>query len=252
MHPILFKIGPITIYSYGVFIASAVLLAFSVSIKEAKRKKLNPKIASDLGFYIILTGIIGARLGYILVNPKEFIKNPFLIVEVWKGGLVFVGGFILAFMFALFYLRKKKQPILKWLDTFAYGIPLGQFIGRIGCFMAGCCYGKPCNYAWCIEFKDPYSIAPTNIPLHPTELYHSFAGLITFFILTFIRKRSKDGEVFLWLVILYSFFRFIIEFFRGDPRPYLGPLSITQWIAVIMFLVGLILVVKAKFKTNKS
>ncbi len=240
MHPILFRIGPITIYSYGIFIASAVFLAFAVSIKEAKRKGLDPKMASDLGFYIIIMGIIGSRLGYVLVNPDEFIKNPILIFEVWKGGLVFIGGFILAFLFLLFYLRKKKQPILDWLDTFALGVPLGQFLGRIGCFMAGCCYGKVCKLPWAVKFQDPLSLAPKGIPLHPTQLYHSIAGLITFFVLFLTRKRLRNsGRVFFLLLILYSFFRFLIEFFRGDPRPYLGPFSITQWLSIFIFWAGI-------------
>ncbi len=240
MHPILFKIGPITIYSYGLFIASAVFLAFGVIMKEARRKNLDPKIASDLGFYVIIMGIIGSRLGYVIIAPKEFIEDPLLIIKIWKGGLVFLSGFILAFVFCILFLRKKKQPIWEWLDTFAFGLPLGQFVGRIGCFMAGCCYGKVCNYPWAVKFHDPFSLAPINVPLHPTELYHSLAGLLTFLILLFSRKKLRRGQTFLLLVILYSLFRFTIEFYRGDPRPYLGPLSITQWLCVPMFILSCI------------
>ncbi len=252
MHPVLFKIGPITIYSYGIFIASAVFLALAFSIKEAKRKGLDPKIASDLGFYSIIMGVIGSRLGYVLVNPSEFLKNPFLVFKLWEGGLVFISGFILGVLFLLFYLKKKKQPILDWLDTFAIGIPLGQFVGRIGCFMAGCCYGKVCRLPWAVEFHDPLSIAPQGVPLHPTQIYHSIAGLITFVVLFLVRKRVKtSGKLFFLLIVLYSFFRFIIEFFRGDPRPYLGPFSITQWLAIFMFFAGIFCVWKIKGQVHK-
>ncbi len=244
MHPILIKIGPITIYTYGFFIASAFLLALGWAGYEAKKQDLDPKIVSDLGFYLIIAGILGARLLYVLMNLRYFRSHPLESIMIWKGGLVFAGGAILGFITAIIYLRSKKQEIWKWADVFAPAIALGQFVGRIGCLMAGCCYGRYCTLPWAITFRDPNSLAPLNVPLHPTEIYHSLAGLVTFFVLCILKPRVKaTGTIFGIFLVLYGAFRFIIEFFRGDYRPMLGPLSFTQWTAMVLAFIGIGLII---------
>ncbi|GAB6887274.1 prolipoprotein diacylglyceryl transferase [Desulfothermus okinawensis JCM 13304] len=243
MHPVLIKIGPITIYTYGFFIASAFLLALGYVSREARKQYLDTKMVSDVGFYIIISGILGARVLYVLMNLKYFLNHPLEALMVWKGGLVFSGGAILGVFTAVLYLKSKKQDIWQWADLFAPGIALGQFVGRFGCLMAGCCYGRYCTLPWAITFKNPDSLAPINIPLHPTQLYHSMAGLVTFFILCFVKNRVRGrGLLFGFFLILYGVFRFSIEFFRGDFRPMLSIFSYTQWGALLLAIMGALIV----------
>ncbi len=239
MHPILIDIGPVTLYSYGFFIAAAILLGLGLSMKEARRKNLNHKLIPDLGFYLILGALAGSRLLYVLLNPLYFLENPLQIIQFWKGGLVFVGGAIAAGLIAWLYLNKKKEPFRKWLDAFAPGIAAGQALGRIGCIMAGCCYGKQCSLPWSVTFKNPNSLAPLNSPLHPTQLYHSLSGLIIFILLIAAKKKVRQpGQLFALFLMLYALFRFVVEFFRGDFRGHLGFLSVTQWIVCLVFVLG--------------
>ncbi len=243
MHPILIKIGPITIYSYGFFIASAFLLALAVTSREARRRDLNVSLVSDLGFYIIVSAIVGSRLLYVVIKWSYFKKHLLESLMIWKGGLVFVGGAILAMGVAVIFLKKKGEDPWIWADCMAPAIAIGQFVGRIGCLMAGCCYGRYCTMPWAITFTDPHSLAPLNVPLHPTEIYHSLAGLITFFILWLTRDRfKKKGQLFGLLMVLYGIGRFVIEFYRGDFRPMWGPLSMTQWMAAAISVCGLLLI----------
>ncbi len=252
MHPILFKIGPITVYSYGFFIASAFLLALGYVMREGKKIGLDPKMVSDFGFYLIVMGIVGARALYVIMNYKYFLAHPVESFMIWKGGLVFSGGAILGVAWAIFYLKKRGEDIWIWADLIAPGVALGQFIGRFGCLMAGCCYGRYCSLPWAITFKDPNSLAPINIPLHPTQIYHSLAGLVTFFILCILKSKINiKGIIFGIFLMLFGFFRFLIEFYRGDFRPMLGIFSYTQWMALFLICVGL-MIVFLRYNVGKS
>jgi phosphatidylglycerol:prolipoprotein diacylglycerol transferase len=247
MNPVLIDIGPLTIHSYGFFIAAGFLLGLSVAMHQAKQRGLDHKLVPDLGFYIILSAIVGSRLLYVLLEPAYFLDNPLQILQFWKGGLVFLGGALLAALVCLLVLRRKNQPFWPWADAFAPGIAAGQAVGRLGCLMAGCCYGKACSLPWSITFTQPNSLAPINVPLHPTQVYHSLAGLITLCILLLARKKmARPGELFALFLVLYSMFRFVIEFFRGDFRGYLGFLSVTQWVSAALFMAGLTLIIKAR------
>lgn len=249
MHPILIEIGPLTIYSYGFFIAAAILLGMGLTMHEARHKHLNPRIVSDLGFYLILGALIGSRLLYVFLNPVYFFSHPLEIIKFWKGGLIFVGGAIAAGLIAWIYLKQREGPFRDWLDAFAPGIAAGQAVGRIGCLMAGCCYGKQCSLPFAITFKLPNSLAPLHLPLHPTQIYHSLAGLCTFIILVLAkRKQLQPGQLFALFLMLYSLFRFGIEFYRGDFRGDLGVLSVTQWITTFVLLLGLTLMVRFRRK----
>jgi phosphatidylglycerol:prolipoprotein diacylglycerol transferase len=234
------NIGPITIYSYGFFVASAVLLALWIAHIEAKHRGLQSYLVPDLGFYLILGAIVGARLLYVLLNIQEFLAHPLAIIQFWKGGLVFFGGAVVSIVIGWIYLRWREQPFWVWTDAFAPGIAAGQALGRVGCLMAGCCYGKPTEVPWAITFTNPDSLAPLFIPLHPTQMYHSLAGLITFIVLCIFKRRlTKPGQLFSLFLMCYGIFRLTIEFFRGDFRGYLGILSFTQWGAIAMVLLGL-------------
>ena len=247
MHPVLINIGPLTIHSYGFFVAAAFLASMAWTCREARAKGLDHALVSDLGFYVVLGAILGARILYILINPVYFFHHPLEIVMFWKGGLVFLGGAIMATIAGYWYLSKKNQPLWKWMDAIAVSVPLGQAIGRIGCTMAGCCYGSPCELPWAITFTDPNSLAPVNIPLHPTQLYHCLAGLITFGILLGVKRFFKtDGTLTGLMLMIYALFRFSIEFFRGDYRGDFGIISVTQVIAFGVFCLGVGIVMYRK------
>jgi phosphatidylglycerol:prolipoprotein diacylglycerol transferase len=241
MHPILIEIGPLTIHSYGFFIAAGFLLGMWLAMREAPKYDLNPQFVPDLTFYLIVSAIVGSRILYVLLDPRPFVDNPLLAFQFWKGGLVFVGGIAAAVATAWVVIRVKGEPFWKWADAFAPAIAGGQFVGRIGCLMAGCCYGKPTDLPWALTFSHPQSLAPLHIPLHPTQIYHSLAGLITCIILLAVRsKLPGSGQRFGLFLLCFAFFRFSIELFRGDFRGTVGPLSLTQVAAIIIFSLGLV------------
>lgn len=233
MFPILFEFGPVTLHTYGLFVAAGFLLGIAWSMREAREYGLNPQVLSDVGFYIILGAILGARLMYVAINPVYFWNNPLEIFLFWKGGLVFSGGAILGAVFAIWFLRSRGQDIWIWMDVVAPGIGLGEAVGRIGCLSAGCCYGASCDLPWAITFYSPESLAPLFVPLHPTQIYHSLAGLTCFLVLRALKPHvHHPGWLMGVFLMLFGMFRFLIELFRADYRGELGVLSVTQLIAL--------------------
>ncbi len=242
MYPILFKIGPITLFTYGFMIAVAFVIAIIFVFREAHREGINTEKFADLGFFIIISGIIGSRILYILINWPEYLKHPLSIFKVWEGGLVFYGGILGAMITSVFLLKRYKLPFWEMMDIFAPAVVLAQAIGRIGCFMAGCCYGISTNIPWAVKFNNYNTLAPRNIFIHPTQLYHSFANIIIFLILIYIlrKRRHFKGQIFSLYICLYSVGRLLVEFFRGDSWKYFfGFMNLTQGISIIIFLCGL-------------
>ncbi|MEE8328568.1 MAG: prolipoprotein diacylglyceryl transferase, partial [Thermodesulfovibrionia bacterium] len=243
MYPILFKIGPVTLHTYGVLIALGFIVGIVLALHLGKEEGFVKEKILDIGFYALIAAIIGSRLLFVFIEYKHFIKNPIDIFKIWEGGLVFFGGLLLTVPVLLIYLKKNALPVWKTLDLFAPSLAIGHAIGRIGCFSAGCCYGKPTDLPWGITFNDPNSMAITGIPLHPTQLYESFAEFGIFIFLMVLRKhKGFDGQIMWTYVLLYSAARFIIEFVRGDRiRGFIyGDFSIAQGISVVLFLVALI------------
>ncbi|NCD25039.1 MAG: prolipoprotein diacylglyceryl transferase [Deltaproteobacteria bacterium] len=233
------QFGPFALHTYGLFVAAGFLLGIAWSMREARERGLDPDLLSDLGFYIILGAILGARILYVLINPVYYWHNPQEILMFWKGGLVFSGGAILATVFALVYLKRKKQDIWQWMDTLVPGIGLGEAVGRIGCLSAGCCYGAACDLPWAITFSHPESLAPLFVPLHPTQIYHSLAGLICFAVAISLKRRlPHSGWLMGIFLIMFAAFRFVIELFRSDYRGDFGPISVTQLIALGAIALG--------------
>ncbi len=219
MYPILLKIGSFTLHTYGVLLAMGFLSAVFIALKEARRVNIDPNIVMDLAFYILISALIGSRLFYVFSNWDEFRDEPISIFLFWRGGLVFYGGLICAFLVGLWYVKKKQLKFTPLADLVAPSIALGQAIGRLGCFSAGCCYGKPTEIPWAVTFKDPYTLAPRDIPIHPTQLYESLATFSIFLTLIIMRRRERfQGKLFWYYLLFYATARFIIEFFRGDPR----------------------------------
>lgn len=233
MHPVLVEFGFFRIFTYGLLVASGFFFAILLASHQSKKEGLDPQTILDLCFYILLSAILGARILYVVVEYKFFLTSPLDVFKVWKGGLVYYGGLILAGCFSVYYLRKKQLPIWKVADILAPSIALGQSIGRWGCFFAGCCYGVKTDVPWAITFHDPLSLAPLNVPLHPTQIYLSLNALLIFAFLLWLRKRkSFDGQLFWTYGVLYSIGRFVIEYFRGDDRGYFGLLSTSQFIGI--------------------
>lgn len=244
MHPILFRIGPFTLYTYGFMIAVAFLVTISLIYYEAGREGLETAKFADFGFFVIISGIIGARLLYVLTNPSEYLKHPLKIIMIWEGGLIFYGGILAAMVTSIFLLKRYCLPFWQTMDVLAPALALAQAIGRIGCFMAGCCYGRISSLPWSVAFNNPNTLAPMGVDLHPTQLYHMFANLTVFSILFYIlrKKRRFTGQVFCLYLCLYPVGRFLVEFFRGDSHIYLlGILNLTQVISIIILLSGIYL-----------
>jgi phosphatidylglycerol:prolipoprotein diacylglycerol transferase len=190
----------------------------------------------------IICAVIGARAFFVIVEGG--IEGSFWnIFKIWEGGLVYYGGVIFCAVFVISYSFIKKIKLIKLLDLIAPGIALGHFFGRLGCFSAGCCYGKPAELPWAVEFSSPDSLALTNIPLHPTQIYEAICNIIIFvFLHIYSKKQSKDGRIIALYLILYPIARFIIEFWRFDYRgnPILG-LSFSQFISIILLIIGIAL-----------
>jgi phosphatidylglycerol:prolipoprotein diacylglycerol transferase len=246
MYPILLKIGPITIYTYGSLLCLAFLAALWVAGREAQRVGLPSGRIWDLGFYLLAAALVGARALEVLLNLHRYVETPLDIFKVWDGGLAFQGGLLLAFITALAYIRRHGLPVWGTLDALALGIPLGQSIGRIGCFMAGCCYGRPTELPWGVTFTHPESLGPLGVKVHPTQLYESLLVLGVLAVLYHLRTRKRfDGQLLGTYFLLAGLARFVVEFFRGDPR---GPavvagMPVTQLTALVMALVGAVLLI---------
>jgi phosphatidylglycerol:prolipoprotein diacylglycerol transferase len=239
MYPVLLDIGPIRVFTYGFLLSLAFLAAMYTVGQEAKRRGLEPKRFYDLSFYAIIWAIIGSRLLQVLLEWDYFKAHPREIPALWKGGLAFQGGLVLGLLAVIFLLYRYRLPLWATLDTMALGVPLGQSIGRLGCFMAGCCYGKECSLPWAVTFTHPETLARPNVPLHPTQLYESLLSLGVFlFLLKFRHRQQFPGQIFGAYLMLAGAARFIVEFWRGDER---GPILIwgmasTQVIALVLTL----------------
>lgn len=240
MHPILIKIGPLTIHTYGVMIAAGFILGLALALRQARRQLIPAEKIIDLGFYMLLAAIVGSRLFFVIVNAGYYLKRPLDIFKIWEGGLVFYGGVIFAIPTAIWFIRKKALDLWDTADIFAPSLAIAHAIGRLGCLSSGCCYGREVHdLPWAITFSDPECLAPTGIPMHPTQLYESAGELINFLILIALRKyKSFKGRLFWTYLLNYSVVRFTVEFFRGDEaRGFLiGNISVSQGISILLFL----------------
>src|SRR3954447_6637323 len=240
MHPILFDFGPATIYTYGVLLASAYLLGLRLAMVRAKARGLDSNRVLDLGIYIIISALVGAKLLLLVTDFRTFTSNPRELITLARSGGVFYGGLILAVSVALWYIRKIGLPLWTTCDVFAPGIALGHVVGRFGCFFAGCCWGKPTDVPWAITFTNPYAAAnvgtPLNVPLHPTQLYEAGAEALILGLLLYTERRGRTypGRTFWLYMLLYAISRFVIEFYRNDERGTVGMFSTSQFISILL------------------
>jgi phosphatidylglycerol:prolipoprotein diacylglycerol transferase len=235
-------IGPLTLHTYGALLAVAFLAGLWIAHREAKRTGLDAARITDMAVYVLIGGLVGARLLLLLVDWRHYVENPRDLWTLLQSGGVFYGGLLGALPVAWWYARKHKLDGWRTADVLAPGVVLGQSIGRLGCFAAGCCWGRACDLPWAVTFKDPYVArqvgTPIDLPLHPTQLYESLATAIIFLLVLWIARHKKfHGQVALAYVTLYAAARFGIEFFRGDAARgvvFGGALSTSQFIALLM------------------
>lgn len=241
MYPRLFDLGPLTVYTYGVLLAAAYLAGLQLALARARRAGLDGARVMDLGIAVIIAALVGAKLLLVIVDFRYFSSNPRELLSLLRSGGVFYGGLILAVAVAFWYMRKHRMALWPTCDVFAPGIALGHVIGRMGCFFAGCCYGKATDVPWSVVFTNPLAAqnvgTPLNVHLHPTQLYEAGAELLIlgFLLGTERRGRPFPGRTFWSYMFLYGVSRFIIEFYRGDERGMVGGwLSTSQFISVIL------------------
>ncbi len=241
MYPRLLELGPFTIYTYGVLLAAAFLLGLRLATSRARRRGLDPGRILDLGIYIIVAAVVGGKLLLLVTDFQSFRANPADFLSLARSGGVFYGGLILAVLVAVWYMRRHRLALWPTFDVFAPGIALGHAVGRVGCFMAGCCWGRETTVPWGVTFTDPFTGSYVGTPLHqalhPTQVYEALAETaILFFLLWLERRRRGDfpGRTFWTYILLYGLTRYAIEFFRGDPRGTVWVFSTSQFISVLL------------------
>ncbi len=257
MFPILIRLGPITLHTYGLLVALGIFAGIKICIRAASKDGFSGKEVQDsiyqLGFYVMLSGILGARVFYVVTHWAEFSANITDVIKIWQGGLVFYGGLIGALVG--FYVWNRSKPFAAdWkqvTDWIAPSLAFGHALGRLGCFAAGCCYGKVTDEPWGVTFLNPDSLAPLGIPLHPTQIYESiFLILLGCFLLRRLSKTHQDpnrkrGAIFIEYLLIYSVGRFLIEFLRAD-EPLQGGLSPGQMVSLVIFASALAFAIKRK------
>lgn len=251
MHPILFSVGTWPVYSYGVLLAAAYLIGLQLGVVRARRAGIDPARVMDLGIYLIIAALVGAKLMLIAVDWEYFKSQPRELLSLVRAGGVFYGGLIAAVAVGLWLVRRYKLPAWTTGDLMAPGIALGHIVGRFGCLMAGCCYGRPTDVAWAITFTDPLAATnvgtPLGIPLHPTQLYDAGAELIILGLLLFTERKGRPfaGRTFWGYLLLYGISRFIIEFYRGDANrgTVMAGLSTSQFVSLLLVPASLLMLV---------
>ncbi|HON07297.1 MAG TPA: prolipoprotein diacylglyceryl transferase [Verrucomicrobiota bacterium] len=254
MCKVAFQLGNLTIYWYGIFVAAGILAGLWIASRYARLRGITAETIIDSGIWLVISGLIGARLFYVILNWKtNFANQPFYeVFMIQKGGLVYYGGLLGGILGGIIFSKIKKIPILRLLDVLAIGLPVGHFFGRIGCFMNGCCYGKETTLPWAVHFPSPHETFGKVV--HPTELYEAILNLALFFYLVRYYKKGKpDGSVAACYLISYGLLRFAVEFLRGDYPPYqllFGFLTPAQGLSVILIAIGIVLNLKLPGKVN--
>jgi phosphatidylglycerol:prolipoprotein diacylglycerol transferase len=250
MFPRLVHIGSFSLPTYGVLVALAFLAALWLASKFAQMRGISKEKVVNLGVYCALVGMLGAKVLMIALDP-EYRAHPLEVfsLETLQSAGIFFGGFILALVFAYFYMRRQQLPVLQTSDLFAPGVALGHGIGRLGCLAAGCCWGKPTHLPWGITFNNPDATTgvPLGIPLHPTQLYEALAeGIICAILINRLMRPHREGQIIGLYLALYGAVRFGVEFLRAHDasNPFGGPFVLEQWISLVAIAAGVYLMLR--------
>jgi phosphatidylglycerol:prolipoprotein diacylglycerol transferase len=252
MHPILFSIAGWPVYAYGVLLAAAYLAGLQLAVVRARRAGVDPAKIMDLGIYLIIAALVGAKLMLVVVDFKYFTSHPGELLSLVRAGGVFYGGLILSFAVGMWLIGRYKLPVWSTADLYAPGIALGHVIGRLGCLMAGCCYGRPTDLPWGITFTSPVAAdnagTPLNEALHPTQLYDAGAEMLILMILLTFERRGRPfaGRTFWLYIVLYAISRFIVEMFRGDPRGTIAGLSTSQFVSLVTLPIAVVMLIRLR------
>lgn len=247
----LFSIGPLTVHSYGLMIALGILVCVFMGMYRARKYGYKDEAVLDIAILGILSGFVGAKLLYVLVEFDSFLKNPMDVLG--SEGFVVYGGIIVGALVGILYCRIKKLPCWEYFDLLAPSIAVAQGFGRIGCFLAGCCYGRPTDAFWGVTFPEG-SFAPAGVPLIPTQLISSAGDfIITGILLVYSKHNKKAGNVGILYMLLYGIGRFLVECLRSDDRGTVGLLSTSQFISIGIILLAIILFFRHQiFKNTKK
>ena len=244
----LFSIGPLHIHGYGLMIGIGIIVAFAVAVKRAEKKGLNGDLVFNAGFFGLIGGIIGAKLMFYLTEIPAILEDPSILLD-FANGFVVYGGIITGILTAGIYCKVKKLEFLPVIDLVVPSIALAQGFGRIGCFLAGCCYGRQTDAWYGVTFPEG-GMAPAGVSLIPTQIISSVGDfLLGFLLIVLARKKRNRGLITGLYFLLYAIGRFRIEFLRNDPRGNVGALSTSQFIAIFMAAAGILLIaLSAKFE----
>jgi phosphatidylglycerol---prolipoprotein diacylglyceryl transferase len=254
MHPIFLEFDSFEIRWYGIMIGLAFLAGTWIGVKEARRKGYDPELIFDLLFYVMIAGLIGARLYYVLAsNPSYFIHHPLDILAIWRGGLALHGGLIGGLLAGIWFCKKRGLSFWDFADLMTPSVILGQAVGRMACTLNGCSFGRPTTLPWAIMFTDPKAQAPHNILLHPTQFYEMGIDLLIFLLIWNLRKRMRfEGQLFLAWMVSYSIARFILEVFRGDSLYLMPGVPIAQVTSFVLFILAIGFYLKRKSLANPT
>ncbi len=245
MHRILIHFGPFTLYTYGLFIASGFLLGTLLIMRVSEKYGFSRDDVFDCLIWVLIGGIAGGRLLFVMINFREYITAPLRIFILTEGGLAVQGAILSGILVCGLFCRSRKIPFLKTLDLFSPYVALGQSIGRIGCFFNGCCYGKAIQKGYGVIFPGD------SVVRIPTQLYSSLGLVALFFLLLLLRDKKKyDGFVFFFYCALYSIFRFFMDFLRGDGLVSFSAFTLSQIISMIVFFISVSLLVLLYFKNK--
>lgn len=239
MHPILIRTPWLHIHTYGVLVAAGFLVGLTVAARRAKTEGIDPDHITDLGVWLIISGMAGAKILHMILYWPDVVAGWRQSgVKSLREGFVFYGGFIGASLAAILYARVKRLPLWKIADACAPSVALGHAFGRVGCFFNGCCYGKACTLPWAVRY--PHDHVMQSVPVHPTQIYEAVGNVGIFLALSaFYRHKRFDGQIWWLYVLSYGLLRFVVEFFRGDyGKYYFSVFTTAHFIAALMIVVA--------------
>ncbi len=241
------------IYGFGLMLFFAFIGSMQLAARLAKRSKLDPELVYDLAFWLIIGGLIGAR-GFFVIQYRERLQSFLDVFKIWEGGIVLYGSLIGASVGFLIYWWRKRFPFRALLDVVAPSVVIGVAIGRIGCFLNGCCFGDTCDLPWAVTFpsgslpwNDQFadgliaSDAVRSLPVHPTQIYSSIGSLLlTGLLMAYYPIRRRDGEVMALLLVTYPINRFLIERLRDDEGAIFGGMTVSQNGSIVLLALGML------------